>query len=461
MKNTQKFWDLVTRDFILDDIDEAICVVNLQGEVTVWNKKSETIYGVLKEEIVGKEMDQVLPDTVIMQVLNSKQDMENIYSATRTGCRTLVNAKVIYKDGEAIGALCVDKDLSELEKLKNQMENLRSHIDYLEAKDGVTNEPGSIFSGGSGKIDELMYKASRVAKTDATIMILGESGVGKKALAKRIHNMSKREGLFVSVNCGAIPLELFEIEFFGYENKSTGESKPGFFELAENGTIYLGEIGEMPLVIQSRLLSILQKMEIQRVGGEKKNPITTRIISATNKQIKEMVDEGLFLEDLYYALDVIELEVPALRERKEDISYLVELFLKEMSKKHQIELPKIESNVMNLLVEYSWKGNLRELKNTVEHLVVMSNGKTIVMDFLPYSIKKDTKNFIRTANQINDLQKSVAEFESHIIEEVLVQTLWNKSEAARILNIPRTTLIYKINQYNLKKAKNSKKLKKH
>lgn len=453
MKNSQKFWDLVTRDFILDDIDEAICVVNLEGEVTVWNRKSESIYGVLKENIIGRKMDQVLQNTVIMEVLNTKKSIENIYNATITGCRTLVNGKIIYKDGEAIGALCVDKDLSELEKLKDQMENMKSHINFLELRDSVSNERGSVFVGGSEKIEELMYKASRVAKTDATIMVLGESGVGKKALAKRIHNMSNKEGIFVSVNCGAIPMELFEHEFFGYENKLTGESKPGFFELANKGTIYLGEIGEMPILAQSRLFNILQKMEVQRVGSEKSIPITTRIISATSKNIKTMVEEGNFLEDLYYALDVIELEVPALRERKEDISYLLDVFLQELSEKHQIELPTIEANVINMLLEYSWNGNLRELKNTVEHLLVMSNGKTIVMDSLPYSIKENTKNFIRTSNQINDLQKSVAEFESHIIEEALSKTHWNKSEAARILNIPRTTLIYKINQYDLKKSK--------
>ncbi|MDO5062542.1 MAG: sigma 54-interacting transcriptional regulator [Peptostreptococcaceae bacterium] len=445
MKKDELLWDVATRDFILDDIDEAICVVDRNGIVTVWNKKAELIYDVPKDEIIGKAMDDVLPGTVIIDVLRSGEEQQNIYQATRTGCSTLVKAKFLYKDDEMIGVMCVDKDLSEIDELKEQVDTLKERIHYLEKQN--MSDVSSAMVGNSPQMEELMYKVSKVSKSDVNMLVLGESGVGKKALGKEIHRLSKRNGMFVNVNCGAVPSGLFEEEFFGIDEN--GEERAGLFELADGGTLYLGDIADLPLKMQSKLLNALQNRQVSRVGSKKKIKINARIISATNKDIKEMVDKGDFLEDLYYRLNVIELNIPPLRERGSDITLLADWFLKELSGKYHVDQPSISPRVMNTLLEYDWRGNLRELKNILEHMIVMSGGKEITMDMVPYAVKERASKFSRSYAQINDLAKTVGEYEKHIIEEVLENCNWNKSQAARTLNIPRTTLMYKIELYEL------------
>lgn len=459
-KKFEIFLDTAARDFILDVIDEAICIVDTDGIVHVWNEKSERIYGVKKEVIIGKRMDYVLKNTVIMKVLESGENMENIYQSTLTGCKTLVNAKIIYKEGEVVGALCVDKDLSEIDRLNKQVDNLKNKINYLKNQNNSQINSGTIVAGNSVQIEELLYKADKVAKTDANLLLIGESGVGKKALAKKIHEMSERSGIFVSVNCGAIPNELFETEFFGSVDQVTHKIMPGLFEMADQGTLFLGEITDMPIKMQSKLLNVLQNKSIVRVGDKEIININTRIISATNKNIEDLVEQGLFLEDLYYRLNVIELIVAPLRERKTDIILLTDLFLKEMAEKYKLDIPTIDPEVMDIFMQYSWKGNIRELQNIIEHMVVMSGGKNITTDILPYSIKESVKSFTRANIQVNDLAKSVGEYEKEIIETVLENTKWNKSEAARILNIPRTTLLYKIELYDINIKGSGKKRKK-
>lgn len=458
-KKFEVFLDTAARDFILDVIDEAICIVDNDGIVHVWNEKSEKIYDVTKEELIGKQMDSVLKDTVIMKVLESGEDMENIYQSTRTGCSILVNAKIIYIDGEKVGALCVDKDLSEIDRLNRQVDKLKDKINYLEIQRKAEMNKNTMIAGNSIQMEDLMYKAAKVARTDTPLMILGESGVGKKALARRIHEMSQRKGPFVHVNCGAIPNEIFESEFFGSTDPRTGKNIPGLFEIVDQGTIFLGELTEMPLSMQSKLLNLLQKNEIVRASDGKHIKINVRIISGTNKNIENMTETGLFLEELYYSLNVIELTVPPLRERKSDIPLLADLFMKEMCGKYNLEIPKLDPEVVDILMQYSWKGNIRELQNIIEHVVVMSGGKTINTDMLPISIKESVKSYVRANLQVNDLAKSVGEFEKDIIENVMQKSNWNKSEAARMLNIPRTTLIYKIDLYGIKE-KSEKKTKK-
>lgn len=446
MQEHDYLWKSVTKDFILDDLDEAVCVVDNNGVVTVWNKKSEQIYDLPKGEILGKPIDDVLSGTVVMDVLRTGEDKQNIYKATRTGCSILVKAKVIYKDGERIGVMCVDKDLSEIDELKNHVDKLYDRITYLESRS--SSDPASMMIGNSEQIEELMRRVHKVSKSDASIFINGESGVGKKSLARQIHTLSGREGMFVDVNCGAVPLDMFEEEFCGMQTESGGTA--GLFELAEGGTLYFEEITDMSLKMQSQLLNALQKRQFNRVGSKEVQTFHSRIIAATTKNAYELVEKGEFLEDLYYRLNVISLDVPPLRDRGSDITLLSELFLKELADKYSIKVPAISPKVRNILLEYEWKGNLRELKNILEHMIVMSGGKEITEDMVPYSVRDSVSKFARSYAQVNDLTKNVSEYEKHIIEEVLENTDWNKSLAARMLNIPRTTLMYKIQIYDLK-----------
>lgn len=439
-------WDVATRDFILDDIDEAICAVDNDGIVTIWNKKSEQIYDLPKEEILGKKMDEVLSDTVIMKVLKSKKEQQNIYTSTRTGCNILVKAKILYDERDMIGVVCVDKDLSEIAKLQEQVDTLQERVEFLESQS--LGEQSSVIIGNSTRMVELMHKMNQMAKTDVNVLISGESGVGKKALARELHRMSRREGIFISVNCGAIPAALFEEEFFGVE--LTNDERAGYFELANGGSLYLSDISNMSPEMQSKLLNVLQNMEISRLGSKRKIKISARIIASSVKNIKEQVERGEFLEELYYRLNVIELKIPPLRERGADITLLADFFLRELADKYQVNQPSISPRVMNVLLEYEWGGNLRELRNIMEHMIVMSGGKEITMEMVPYAVKESAAKFARSYSQINDLAKTVSDYEKHIIKEALENCNWNKSQTARLLNIPRTTLMYKIEQYHLK-----------
>ncbi|MGO1370215.1 MAG: sigma 54-interacting transcriptional regulator, partial [Senegalia sp. (in: firmicutes)] len=273
------------------------------------------------------------------------------------------------------------------------------------------------------------------------------------------HDYSGVSGLFIPVNCSAIPNELFESEFFGYdEGAFTGASKKGkmgFFELANNGTLFLDEIGELPLFMQAKLLRVLQDNKFSRVGGEKLINTNVRIISATNKSLVDMVDKGNFREDLFYRLNVIEIELPPLRERKNDVVLLIHYFLKELAEKNNKKIPKISSNVLEILKKYNWKGNIRELKNTVEYLLVLSANDVIYENMLPHHILDEVgdykKNIKDDIIKSFDLNKSIEELEKKLINEALNESQGNKAKASKLLKIPRSTLHYKINNYGIER----------
>jgi len=298
--------------------------------------------------------------------------------------------------------------------------------------------------------------SKQIAQTNAAVLITGESGTGKEVFARAIHEYSGAEGYFVPVNSSAIPTELFESEFFGYEEGAfTGAKKGGkigLFELASNGTIFLDEIGDLPLSMQAKLLRVLQEKRIQRVGGEKLIDINARIISATNRDLEKMVEEGKFREDLYYRLNVINIDIPPLRKRKEDIVLLFRHFLEDVCNENDMEVPKVDNKVIDILTRYDWEGNARELKNVVEHMTFLNRNNTITVDLIPSNIKEKLLegNMMRDrSTNFLDLNKSLEELEISLIKKALEVTDGNKSKAATLLNIPRTTLHSKLNNYNI------------
>ncbi len=298
--------------------------------------------------------------------------------------------------------------------------------------------------------------SKQIAQTNAAVLITGESGTGKEVFARAIHEYSGVEGYFVPVNSSAIPTELFESEFFGYEEGAfTGAKKGGkidLFELASNGTIFLDEIGDLPLSMQAKLLRVLQEKRIQRVGGEKLIDINARIISATNRDLEKMVEEGKFREDLYYRLNVINIDIPPLRKRKEDIVLLFRHFLEDVCNENDMEVPKVDNKVIDILTRYDWEGNARELKNVVEHMTFLNRNNTITVDLIPSNIKEKLLegNMMRDrSTNFLDLNKSLEELEISLIKKALEVTDGNKSKAATLLNIPRTTLHSKLNNYNI------------
>ena len=319
-----------------------------------------------------------------------------------------------------------------------------------------------IFIYASDKMHQIKEIINQVANTDVTVLIQGESGVGKEVVARSIHtNSFRRDKPLVKVNCAALPSELLESELFGYEKGAfTGayRQKPGKFELANGGTIFMDEISEMDLSLQGKLLQVLQDREFSRLGGKKDVRVDVRVLVATNKNIEESVKEGRFREDLFYRLNVVNITVPPLRERKEEIPIFVEYFLQKFGKKYQKETSPLSDKVMKAFLQHHWLGNVRELENVIQRLVVLGNERAILEELAPV-VKKDVppeKRKISSMEKewpsLKDVQREATrKAESEIILRALEMTNWNRKKAAMALNLSYKALLYKIKQFGLDK----------
>ncbi len=319
--------------------------------------------------------------------------------------------------------------------------------------------------GISSKMLEVFKMIDTISNTDSTVLILGESGTGKELVAKSIHyNSPRKSGPFVSLNCAAIPESLLESELFGYKKGAfTGATsdKKGKIELADGGTLFLDEIGDLALPLQAKLLRTLQEKEVEPIGGQPFK-VDVRIIAATNKNLEELVKNGLFRLDLFYRINVITIELPPLRERKEDIPILVEKFVEKFSKKHSKPIKKIHKSFIDSLINYHWPGNVRELENTIERCVILSEEGELSVELLPNHIRQ---NLEPPAQYINIIQeyikqkvstendnlygKIISPIEEMLIKEVLDKTSYNKLKASKILGINRNTLSAYIKKYNI------------
>ena len=303
--------------------------------------------------------------------------------------------------------------------------------------------------GASGEMEKVLAVIRKVADTEATVLITGESGTGKELVARSLHALSSRKTApFVPINCAAIPPDLLESELFGHvKGAFTGaiKDKPGKFLQADGGTIFLDEVGELPLKLQPKLLRILQEKLVEPVGGDESRKIDVRIVAATNRNPEEAISAGTFREDLYYRLAVIPIHLPPLRERREDIPLLVRHFMV----KHGREKITLAPDAMATLMEYSWPGNIRELENTLERLIIMRQGDTITQAELPDKIR-GTGN--HQAGRLINLPAdgySLEQLEKEVVMEALKQNNWNQTAAARFLKVPRHVLIYRMNKFGI------------
>lgn len=314
--------------------------------------------------------------------------------------------------------------------------------------------------GQSVKMQEVFNLAQNVANSDSTILINGETGTGKGLIAKAIHKYSDRKSKpFISINCGAIPENLLESELFGHVRGAfTGATSPkqGKFELADNGTIFLDEIGDMSPDLQVKILRVLEEKEFEQVGGCKTKKIDVRIIAATHRDLEEEVQKGTFREDLFYRLYVIPIMLPPLRDRKSDIPLLVSHFLKQFNEKNNRSVQGISEEAMEILMKHSWKGNIRELKNMVEGLVVLKGEGEIFPKDLPKKLMLKSActgpSPIALSSEGICLSTAVSEFEKSLIIQCLEQTKWVKKKAAKLLQVNRTTLVEKIKRHQLEQA---------
>ncbi|MCF6095344.1 sigma 54-interacting transcriptional regulator [Microaerobacter geothermalis] len=449
---------------LLSTMSEAVTIVDESGTVLVWNEVAEKVYQISKDSIIGRPIEEYFPTGSIklMEVLSHGIPVRRTYHIPRPDRHVMINASPIKKEDKIIGAISTEQDITELVRLNEELTQTTAHLRHLQKemnKNHPADDPFYPIKGHSFSLRTTVEKARKVAATDATVLLMGESGVGKELFAQAIHLASRRkQHSFIAINCGAIPSALFESELFGYQGGAfTGAEKggkKGKLELADGGTLFLDEIGELPLELQAKLLRFLQNQQFYRVGGTKPIQVNIRILAATNRPLEDMVKEGLFRKDLYYRLNVFPLEIPPLRNRKEDIPDLIQKFLYELAAIYDKPVPLLTNHVIDRLVQYDWPGNIRQLRNMVERIMILCDGDVIEPHHLPMEILENEsheplqKKFLPTLPLENTPLEEKTEQERII--EALKITYGNKKAAAKLLGISRGTLYNKMKVYGLR-----------
>ncbi|WP_082234455.1 sigma-54 interaction domain-containing protein [Halobacillus massiliensis] len=447
-------------DAIIENSYDGIYITDSKGVTWKTNSAIERITGIPKEYYLGKNVSSlmkrgILENSVTHRVVKQKRTVSLVQSNFQGKETLITGAPVFNEEGEVEKVVTNIRDLSELNELQaklgemNQLkEQYKRELDLLKNKPHTRN--GMVIR--SEPMRMVYDTAERMANVNATVLILGETGVGKDVLAEFIYKESTRskEGQFIKINCGAIPRDLLESELFGYEKGAfTGASikgKPGLFEMADKGVLFLDEIGELPLLLQVKLLRVLQEKEIHRIGGTSPRKVDVRIIAATNRNLKEMVVQGRFREDLYYRLNVLPISIPALRNRKDDILPLAETFLKEANKKYQMN-KKIDASLNNFLYSYHWPGNIRELSNLLERLVITAPNERIGIDSLPNDYL-GFKTDLPAPGSLLTL-KEAAELGEKRVLKLAAEKYGSTYEIAKALESSQPTIVRKLKKYNL------------
>ena len=425
--------------------DEDYSVITAENGIEAWNAINKNIVDLVITDLRMPGMDGY---ELLRRISSTYPTLPVI---VLTGHGTIETAVETMRDG-AIDFFTKPVDLDKLllvvkktinasmlqeqnRKLTDEIEKLRKQQEY------------SRIIGKSGKVTQMLQTINQVAPTKASVLVTGESGTGKELVATALHNLSNRKDKpFIKVHCASLSSTLLESELFGHEKGAfTGATsqKKGRFELADGGTIFLDEIGEIDMTTQVKILRVIQEREFERVGGEKTVSVDVRIIAATNRNLLEEVKKGNFREDLYYRLNVVHIEVPPLRERKEDIEMLSMDFLREFNKEDGRKIESISPAARKAIMAYSWPGNIRELKNTIESSVVMAKGNVIQLDDLPPQISQGEKDSTLSI----DFPITMAEAEKEIILEAITFCGGNKTKASDMLGIGRKTLHRKLNEY--------------
>ncbi|NLZ52630.1 MAG: sigma 54-interacting transcriptional regulator [Thermoanaerobacteraceae bacterium] len=441
---------------ILNTAQEGIQMVDKNGILKYVNQGYTRITGIPASERIGTNVFEMSPDGALVEVLRTgKPCMGKRNKAVGSNAEVISNASPIIINGEMTGAVVVFQDITEVLRLSEELRRSTSVIDGLKDEIMKLNKRRGKFDDiicESSKMKNIINLARKASKEDTTILITGESGTGKEIFANAIHAESPRCGKpFIKVNCAAIPENLLESELFGYEAGAftgAGKLKLGKFELANGGTIFLDEIGDMSPMLQAKLLRVIQEREIERIGGTKPIKIDVRIISATNRDLLELIGSGVFREDLYFRLNVININVPPLRDRREDIPALTKAYIEHFNRKFHKNIKGVTAKAGDMLYSYSWPGNVRELMNIIERTVLMSQGEWITDDLLrPYFDQLRVKSSPR--EEIMPLE----EMEKDLIKRALSEygtSVESKRKAAEALKISLATLYNKIKKYGIK-----------
>lgn len=443
---------------IFDPIPVPIILLDKDTRILLINKAFLEYLNVDRKDAVGKNVLEVDSTSRFPFVLKNKKQ-EIAWKHTFQSGRTAIvhRIPVLDDDGDLVYGfgMILFQDMDDVRTMVEKNKLLETELHHYKKQlikiQGANYNWDNII-GNSRKSTQSKYIGKKAAQTESTVLLTGESGTGKELFAHSIHNDSKRSHYpFVKLNCAAIPADLIESELFGYdEGAFTGAKKGGKigkFELANKGTIFLDEIGDMPMSMQAKLLRVLQEKEIERVGGNRQINIDVRVIAATNKNLEELVIKGEFREDLYYRINVMVVEVPALRERMEDIEPLAKSLIEKISSRLGKYVVKISHDTMGMLKNYSWPGNVRELENAIERAINLADGDTILPIHLPFNI---SKRIIKEYDEpIRELSEIVAEAEKEAIIHCLEFTRGNKLKTSKLLNISRSSLYDKIEKYNI------------
>lgn len=429
----------------LETAHEGIFALDVCGYVKHCNNIAATLFKTTRRDLIGSHISSLMPGSPAIKVLETGKgytENEEIFKIHDKQHHFIVTVKAIITGEEIEGAVVSFRDIEEAQKLVYTFNNRQ-----------IKNTVNDII-GTSKKIMKAKRQSLVIAKSNSTVLITGESGTGKEMFAKAIHYASKRaDNPFVTVNCGAIPENLLESELFGYEKGAfTGASekgKDGKFEMADGGTIFLDEIGDMPLHLQVKILHVLQNMRFERVGGNKDIIVDVRVIAATNRNLEKLIEEGKFREDLYYRLSVIPLNIPPLRERREDIRTLMYHFLKKNNTFMNRRISGFSSEVENLYMNYDWPGNVRELENAVEYGTNMAFGNIITVEEVPARILNKEEEITKFRNMDKPLSEQVKYYEREIIIKKLKQHNGVKDAVARDLGMSRATLYRKLSELDI------------
>jgi PAS domain S-box-containing protein len=443
-------------ELILDSIYNGIMVTDADGFVTHFNKPYGQFLGLNPVEQIGKHCTEVIENTR-MHIVAQTGKTEINQSHRIKGQSMVVQRIPIWKDGKVIAVFgqVMFKDVKDVSKLARELSLLESKVKlYEEELINLRSTHYTVDSiiGKSRTITNLKREALKAAANPFPVLISGESGTGKELFAQAIHHASpRRVHPFVRINCAAIPRDLLESELFGYDKGAfTGagvEGKPGKFELARHGTVFLDEVADLPIEMQPKLLRVIEDKEFERVGGTQIIQSDFRVISATNQNLEEMLSENRFRKDLFYRLNVIPLRIPPLRERRSDILPLIQHFLNQMAREATLSEIKLDRNAEVALTSYDWPGNVRELSNVLERAMSAMEGDTIHLCDLPFFLQGRRKN--STKSNQTSIKSVQARAEREAIRYALEENNYNKARAAKLLGIHRTLLYKKMARHKI------------
>ena len=439
---------------IIESTKDAISVADEKGNTIIVNSAYTRITGLPKEAVVNKPVtvDIAEGESMHMKVLTTREPVHNVHMKVGPSKNeVIVNVAPIFIDEKLCGSVGVIHDISEIMALNAELAMAKKLIRHLEARytwdDIIGNSPA---------LEHAKEQARRAAETPATVILSGESGTGKELFAHAIHNASRRrKKQFVRVNCAALTENLLESELFGYEEGAfTGASKggkKGLFEEANGGTIFLDEIGDVSLSLQSKLLRVLQEKEIVRVGGTHPVSVDARVISATNANLREKIKEGTFREDLYYRLNVIPIRIPSLREHKDDIQLIAEHFIFKLNREYGREVREISDEALQNLRDYNWPGNVREMENVLGMAMVTMGPREKEMEASHLPLLPGEADGIQPLSlaPVRSLKEAVDTAERHAVERALRETEGNRTKAAALLGISIRSLFYKIEKHGM------------